>query len=176
MMHEKIYIRLAAIADAETLSKLSAQTFYEAFAASNTKEDMEKHLLEYYSQEKLAMELADELVVFMLAYYNGELAGYVKVSEHARPEEEKELEAPIELERIYSLQQTIGKGVGSALMQAAIDYAKAKQKKTLWLGVFQQNELAISFYKKWGFEIYSEHIFVVGNDPQTDWLMKKALQ
>jgi diamine N-acetyltransferase len=175
MLNERIVIRRATFADADALSQLSAQTFYEAFAAFNTKEDMAMHLQQYYSKEKIESELIDAQVVFLLAYYNGELAGYVKISEHRSPAEDKELEAPFELERIYSIQRTIGKGIGSALMQATIDLAKSKQKKTLWLGVWQQNEIAIAFYKKWGFEIYGEHVFVVGTDPQMDWLMKKAL-
>lgn len=174
-MSEKIIIREAGLNDAEALSQLSAQTFYEAFAAFNTKEDMDMHLAAYYAKDKIFEELRDELVVFLLAYYDNELAGYVKISEHRSPDEDAELDAPMELVRIYSLNKTIGKGIGSALMQATIDFAKSKQKKTLWLGVWQQNETAIAFYKKWGFEIYGEHVFVVGTDPQMDWLMKKAL-
>jgi ribosomal protein S18 acetylase RimI-like enzyme len=175
MQNERIIIRRAIEEDAELLSQLSAQTFYEAFAAFNTQEDLSMHLQQYYAKEKLAEELCDEQVLFLLAYYEEELAGYVKISEHPSPDEEKDLDTPIELQRIYSLQKTIGKGIGSALMQATIDYAKSKNKKTLWLGVWQTNETAIAFYKKWGFEIYSDHVFVLGSDPQMDWLMKKAL-
>jgi ribosomal protein S18 acetylase RimI-like enzyme len=175
MLNERITIRRANVEDVDALSQLSAQTFYEAFGAFNTKENMALHLKEYYAIEKLINELRDELVVFLLAYYDNELVGYVKISEHLTPAEDAGLDTPIELQRIYSLQKTIGKGIGSALMQATIDYVKSKNKKTLWLGVWQTNEIAIAFYKKWGFEIYSDHVFVLGTDPQMDWLMKKAL-
>lgn len=175
MQKERIIIRRAIEEDAELLSQLSAQTFYEAFGAFNTKEDMAMHLKEYYAIEKLINELRDELVVFLLAYYDHELVGYVKISEHPCATEEAGLDTPIELQRIYSLQKAIGKGIGSALMQATVNYARSKNKKTIWLGVWQTNEIAIAFYKKWGFEIYSDHVFVLGTDPQMDWLMKKAL-
>jgi len=33
----------------------------------------------------------------------------------------------------------------------------------------------IQFYRKWGFEKFSSHVFMLGGDAQTDWLMKKEL-
>ncbi len=166
-------ITKAIAADAMQLADISRITFYEAFADQNTEADLVLHLKEYYSIEKMEAELQDPMVCFFLAYCDGELVGYLKMSRHPKPKEEISLDAPIELERIYTLNKMIGKGVGKLLMQTAIAYAMEMDKKTIWLGVFQKNETAISFYKKWGFEIYSEHEFVVGNDIQTDWLMKK---
>ncbi len=168
-------ITKANVDDAMQVAAISRTTFYEAFAADNTEADMELHLNQYYSVEKMKAELQDPLACFFLAYSNNELIGYLKMSLHAKPKEEISLDAPIELERIYSLKKMIGKGVGKLLMQTAIAFAKEKEKKTMWLGVFQKNETAILFYKKWGFEIYGEHEFVVGKDVQTDWLMKKLL-
>lgn len=168
-------ISKANINDAFQLAHISRTTFYEAFAADNTEADMELHLNEYYSIEKMKAELQDPLVSFFLAFYNKDLVGYLKMSRHVKPEEDASLNLPIELERIYSLKKMIRKGVGKLLMQTAITYAQENSNKTIWLGVFQKNERAIAFYKKWGFEIYVEHEFVVGKDKQTDWLMKKLL-
>ena len=69
----------------------------------------------------------------------------------------------------------IGKGVGKKLMEASIDIAKEKGKKALWLGVWENNQRAIDFYTKWGFQKFSEHAFMLGNEIQTDWLMKKPV-
>ncbi len=168
-------ISKASSNDALQLAHISRTTFFEAFADQNTEADMELHLNEYYSIEKMKAELQDPLVSFFLAYCNKELVGYLKMSRHQKPEEDASLNLPLELERIYSLNKMIGKGVGKLLMQTAIAYAQENGNKTIWLGVFQKNETAISFYKKWGFEIYGEHEFVVGKDIQTDWLMKKQL-
>jgi ribosomal protein S18 acetylase RimI-like enzyme len=60
-------------------------------------------------------------------------------------------------------------------MQQCIDIALEKEKELLWLGVWEHNHRAIGFYKKWGFEKFSTHTFMLGNDAQTDWLMKKEL-
>lgn len=81
----------------------------------------------------------------------------------------------IEIARIYAVRHFIGKGTGSALMQKCIDIAKEMNREVVWLGVWEHNKLAIDFYSKWGFEKFGEHVFVLGNDPQTDWMMKKIL-
>jgi diamine N-acetyltransferase len=53
--------------------------------------------------------------------------------------------------------------------------AKENGFDLIWLGVWEHNVRAQAFYKHMGFEKFSSHIFMVGNDPQTDFLMKKNL-
>lgn len=38
-----------------------------------------------------------------------------------------------------------------------------------------KNKRAFEFYLKWGFEIFSSQVFLLGNDVQKDWVMKKNL-
>ena len=169
-----ISILIATINDAEIIAAISSKTFYDSFAAQNTKEDVDKHLEEYYNVAKMKEELTDTKNIFLLAYYEEALVGYAKMREDAK-EESKSLLQPIEIERIYSVKNMIGKGVGKALMQECLAIAKQKNKETIWLGVWEKNLAAISFYTKWGYEKFGQHIFVVGNDPQTDLLMKKKI-
>ena len=81
----------------------------------------------------------------------------------------------IEIARIYALKKSIGKGVGRELMQKCISIAREMNRDIIWLGVWEKNERAIQFYRKWGFEKFAEHEFILGNDVQTDWLMYKRL-
>jgi ribosomal protein S18 acetylase RimI-like enzyme len=90
-------------------------------------------------------------------------------------EEAKDLECPIEIERIYSKKEMIGKGVGKMLMERCLAVAAGNKRKEIWLGVWEYNDKAIEFYKRWGFEKFGEHHFPVGLDLQTDWLMKKRI-
>lgn len=169
-----ISIRYASIADAELVAEISRQTFYETFAAKNSKENMDMHMAQYYTLEKIQAELNDPCNIFLLAYSDNRLAGYAKMNDHIK-EEAKELENPIEIERIYSIKEMIGKGIGKKLMETCLDIAREKNKIEIWLGVWEFNYRAIEFYTHWGFEKSGEHNFPVGNDPQTDWLMKKKL-
>ncbi len=173
-MRPNISIQIATINDAEIIAAISSQTFYDSFAAQNTKEDVEKHLQECYNLSTMQEELADANNIFLLAYEKEHLVGYAKLREEAK-EESKDLAQPIEIERIYSVKNMIGKGIGKALMQKCVAIAKEKNKQTIWLGVWEKNLPAIAFYERWGFEKFGDHIFVVGDDPQTDLLMKKKI-
>jgi ribosomal protein S18 acetylase RimI-like enzyme len=169
-----VSIRLATPADAGLIADLSRQTFYDAFAADNTPEDMDKFMNEQFAREKLMAEVEDPSSIFLLAMMEHEVAGYARLREVVNPPELGDKPA-IEIARIYAATNTIGKGAGSALMQHCLAIAQEKKKELVWLGVWEHNQRAIVFYTKWGFRKFGEHLFVVGNDPQTDWLMKKEL-
>lgn len=81
----------------------------------------------------------------------------------------------LEIARIYAVSSMIGKGIGSVLMEKSIEIAKEKEKKCVWLGVWQENQRAIDFYTRWGFEKFASHDFILGDDVQKDWLMKKMI-
>ena len=172
-MHS-ITIRYATVADAELIADMSRQTFYETFAISNTKEDMDKYMNEQFTKEALINEVGTTGNIFLLAFDGQEAVGYVRMRDGETLPELKTSRA-IEIARIYVVQSCIGKGVGKALLQKCIDYAIRQHKEIIWLGVWEKNEKAITFYTKSGFKKFSEHPFVLGNDVQTDWLMKKQL-
>ena len=169
-----VNIRIANKDDAALIADLSRTTFYETFAGQNPRENMDKFMNEQFTREKLMKEVGAANNIFLVAEIEGETVGYARMREVPNPRELNGLSA-IELARIYSVQSRIGKGVGSALMKKCIEVAQQEKKQVLWLGVWEKNQHAISFYERWGFEKFSEHEFVLGDDVQTDWLMKKAL-
>ncbi|WP_326929924.1 MULTISPECIES: N-acetyltransferase [Citrobacter freundii complex] len=67
-----------------------------------------------------------------------------------------------------------GKGFAQALMQKCFAEFEAKGSDPVWLGVWEHNPRAISFYRKLGFTEVGEHIFQVGSDPQRDIIMKRS--
>jgi ribosomal protein S18 acetylase RimI-like enzyme len=68
-----------------------------------------------------------------------------------------------------------GLGVAQALMDAALEAARARGAGTVWLGCGSANPRAAAFYRKYGFERVGEHTFVLGADAQTDWLLARPL-
>jgi len=170
----EIIIKEATTADAALIADLSRQTFYEAFAGDNTKENMDQFMNESFNRQKLIEEVGAEGSVFLLAYQHDEAVGYARMRETTNPLL-TENERAIEIARIYALQKSVGKGVGKALMQQCINKAKERGAGLIWLGVWEKNHKAIAFYTKWGFEKFGDHVFMLGNDAQTDWLMKKSL-
>jgi diamine N-acetyltransferase len=167
-------IRYATKKDDELIADISRQTFYETFAADNTKEDMDKFLKEQFTKGKLMLEVGATENTFLMAYYNGEIAGYIKLREARAPRSLGTTNA-MEVARLYAMKHLIGKGAGKVLMQSGIEIAKEKNKEMIWLGVWEKNQRAIDFYTKWGFEKFDEADFLLGNDVQKDWLMRKHL-
>ena len=170
---QAISVRTAHANDAALIAQMSRKTFYDAFAKDNSAADMEKFMSEQFTEEALMAEVGATGNIFLLAYSGGEPAGYVRMR-HAT-DAALGTDNALEIARIYAINSFVGKGVGSALMQVCVDTAVSLHKAVLWLGVWEHNKSAIAFYTKWGFEKFGEHDFLLGNDLQTDWLMKRVL-
>jgi diamine N-acetyltransferase len=172
---DKFIIRPLTDADAAMLRKLSIDTFVDTYAVYNTPENMQLHLQQHFSKEKILAEMHDKTNYFFAAFDNDKPAGYVKLRTGKENPEELTGRKHIELERIYAVKACQGMGVGYRMIQYCLDFASVKGYEVLWLGVWNQNIKAFEFYKKCGFEIFGEHVFMLGTDEQTDWLMKKEL-
>ncbi len=174
-----ITIRPAAIADAAALSRLGAATFRETFEGENRPEDMARYLADAFSPEQQAAEIADPASTVLVAEDHAgsedrELIGYAHLVSGPAPEAIPGAE-PFELKRLYVARAWHGQRVAQALMNAAIDAARRRGAKTLWLGVWERNPRAVAFYAKYGFTRVGEHTFRLGADLQTDWLLSRPL-
>jgi ribosomal protein S18 acetylase RimI-like enzyme len=169
----RITVREATTEDAALIADLSRQTFYDTFAADNNPADMQKFMNEQFTMESLIDEVGAPGNIFLLAYADEEVAGYARLREKSEPL--LNYIPSLEIARIYAITNMIGKGIGKKLMEASIDRARIMQKEIIWLGVWEKNQRAIEFYERFGFEKFAEHDFVLGDDVQKDWLMKKQL-
>ena len=167
-------IRKINIDDLEALRNLSIQTFKETFEEVNTEEDMQKYLDENLSIEKLKTELENPNSEFYFAENNDEILGYLKLN-FKDAQTEKLEENHFEIERIYVLKAFLGQKIGQILFDKAIEIGREKNLEYVWLGVWEENHRAIRFYEKNGFEIFGKHDFVLGEDVQTDLLMKMKI-
>ncbi|HTK38245.1 MAG TPA: GNAT family N-acetyltransferase [Pyrinomonadaceae bacterium] len=171
-----ITIREASVNDAQALTALSYTTFWDAFAhhPKNAPDDLAHYMRQAFNVEQITRELEDPQAIFLIAEIDGEMAGYAKlVTSNIEPG--IAAEQPIELNRLYSQQKFLGKGVGQALMDACFEKAKQNEHDIIWLGVWEYNPRAQRFYEKNGFRVVGKHTFVLGSDPQTDLLMQKEI-
>ena len=171
---DKLVIRRGTIEDAEMLAELGARTFSETFAVDNKAENMSAYLASAFSAAQQAAELADFHTTFRIAERNGVAVGYAMLRAGNEYDSITGV-GPVELVRLYVARESLGSGVGSSLMQACIDEAKHEGFGTLWLGVWEHNHRAQSFYRKWNFREVGTHIFHLGDDPQTDLLMQRSI-
>ena len=160
--------------DIDLLKSIAQQTFIETFAEVNTAADMAKYMAEKFSNEMLLAELSNQGSEFYFAQLDKRIIGYLKINS-GQAQTEIPHEHALEIERIYVLQEFHGKKIGQLLYEKALDIARLKKVRFIWLGVWEENFRAISFYQKHGFVAFDKHIFRLGNDEQTDIMMKKNI-
>ncbi|MBK8546925.1 MAG: GNAT family N-acetyltransferase [Saprospiraceae bacterium] len=170
-----INIQKVTIDNIDQLQKLADRHFFETFASGNTEENMRNYLEEGFSKEKLTAELNDNNAEFYFATFNNNVIGYLKVN-FGQSQTELQDDRALEIERIYVLKEFHGKSVGQLLYDKAIQIARQKRVDYVWLGVWEENPRAINFYRKNGFVEFDKHVFKLGNDEQTDIMMKMKLE
>ena len=168
------FIRKAGLEDLELLQTIGRLTFAETFAAFNSAENLTQYLEHSFSPDKLTIELTNEASAFYFAEHDGQVIGYLKIN-FGQAQTELNDEHALEIERIYVLKQYHGKKVGQLLYEKAIQIALEMKKQYVWLGVWEENHRALQFYKKNGFVEFDRHIFKLGDDAQTDIMMKLML-
>ncbi|MGI6153226.1 MAG: GNAT family N-acetyltransferase [Christensenellaceae bacterium] len=161
--------------DLAQLCKIADQTYRETFEAHNTRADMDAYTAQAFSARQLALELACPYSAFFFATEGGMPVGYLKLND-GPAQTEPDMDGSVEIERIYTLRAYHGKGLGRRILDHAIGCAVEKAKAFLWLGVWEHNHRAIRFYEKNGFTCFGKHPFLLGEDVQTDLLMRKNLR
>lgn len=167
-------ITLVSIEDYKSVQLIGRETFYETFAESNSEEDMQKYLSDSFSDNQVKAELSNKESLFFIAWEDNTPIGYLKIN---IGEAQTELQDPLalEIERIYVKATHHGKKIGQKLYDKAFEIAEQTNKKSIWLGVWEENPRAIRFYEKNGFVAFDKHIFRMGKDEQTDIMMRKIL-
>lgn len=164
-------IRKLNISDLENLQKISIQTFRETFEDVNTEENMKKYLTEKLSLSQLKSELENPNSEFFFAENENKILGYLKLN-FKNAQTEKVDENHLEIERIYVLKEFFHLKIGQILFDKALEIGRKKKLEFVWLGVWEENHRAIRFYEKNGFKVFGKHDFLLGEDVQTDLLMK----
>lgn len=160
--------------DLDKLKHLSRRTFYSTFADLNTPENMQLYSELHFSDGQLRSEIVNPDSKFFLAFYEGEAQGYIKIN-RGMAQTVLPNDRGYEIERIYVDQLLKGRGIGKLFLEKTIQLAKESGADYIWLGVWEHNTSAIRFYERNGFLAYSQHFFQLGDDVQTDILMKLSL-
>ena len=170
----KIEIKKASLSELEALQIISIQTFTETFAEVNTAENMDNYIQNHFSTEQLSTEVNNPNSHFFIAYSDTEPIGYLKLN-FGKAQTEVINDHALEIHRIYVSQSFHGKKVGQLLLDKVIEIAQQNSVEYVWLGVWEENHRALRFYTKNGFVTFDTHVFILGDDEQTDLLMKLEL-
>lgn len=172
---ESIVLKKVFSADVAQLQQIAIKTFNEAYDANNSEQNMEDYIASSFTEKKLHAEISDPNSIFYFAMLGNDIIGYLKVNLGASQTELKDSNA-LEVERIYVMKAYYGKQVGQALFDKVIEIARLRSVEYIWLGVWEENPRAIRFYEKNGFVAFDTHVFNLGDEEQTDIMMKLRIE
>lgn len=167
-------VRIAQPSDASALAHLAESTFRDTFAAVNTAANMDAHCRAHYGAEVQRREIADAAMLTFVAEHDDGLVGYAQLRFGSAPACVAG-DTPGEIQRLYVHRDWHGRGIAQELMRASLDALRERGSDVAWLGVWEHNPRAIAFYRKFGFVEVGDHVFQVGDDPQRDLVMMRAM-
>ena len=170
----RINITTACAEHASVLAGLGAQTFCQSYGAALEEEALKAYVDEVFPLERIQRELVDPEIHYLIAWVGGVICAYAKLVASPLPECLKAEDA-VELQRLYVVPEHWGQGVGSRLMTSLIDLAATRAYGHMWLRVWQENQRAIEFYRKWAFSSVGSDTYHVGACSETVLIMVKGL-
>ena len=151
----------------------------EAFGPPHNPADLvEAYIQSAITEPQLAVELTDPTAWFFVVETPDQMpVGYAKLRRATPPRRmpRPHRQNAVEIQRIYLLQSQTGQGAGRQLMNFCLDWARLSGYEAVWLGVWERNERALTFYRKMGFERFGFHYFLFGSERQRDFWLYKVL-
>ena len=170
-----VAVRAASRDDAAALAEFAARVFDEVFGPGNDPGDMASYLAEAFGPDIQRAEIAAPGAIVLIAETRGgNMAGYLHIAASTTPACVSGANA-VELKRLYVDPALHSRGVGKALLDEGLSRARAAGAGTVWLGVWEHNTRAQKFYRREGFTRVGEHVFLLGADAQTDWIMQRSI-
>ena len=169
-----IAYRNAIPADGPELAAMAKRSFTDTFGTLYRPEDLAVFLDQTFGEKGLSAQLSDPVFTVRVAVDDaGEIVGFAKIGPVAFPGDWPA--TAIELYQLYVRGDQHGAGVGPALMDWAIATARADARTEMILSVYVDNARAIRFYQRYGFVEIGRYVFMVGEQPDDDRIMKLVL-
>ncbi|MEM7103395.1 MAG: GNAT family N-acetyltransferase [Bacteroidota bacterium] len=171
----KITFRQADIGDLDDVVAIGRETFMVTYSGKNTVEEITRHLDVSFHPDRIKAEILNPESTWFFAELESEIAGFIKLNigkaQTNNPEDNN-----LEVEKIYLRKNFQGKGLGRAMMDMAVERARAQKVDSVWLGVWEKNPEAIAFYKHYGFRQDGFHPFIFDGELVNDLLMRLDLE
>lgn len=160
--------------DAPDLADIGRDTFVETFGDLYPASDLKRFLDETYTPEIMRADIADPQVEVRIAFSGRRLVAYCKIGPVKLPIDTGP-EPALELHRVYVYRARQGVGVGRILLTWAIERARKRGARNLFLGVWENNDRAIALYESRGFEKVGTYKFKVGDTQDDEIIMRLKL-
>jgi diamine N-acetyltransferase len=159
--------------DAAALAAFARENWTSTFAHVNyPPADLAAYLAKSFGREIQRAEIVDSESRYRLAFDDEGLVGFCMMGALTLPVEDAR---GVELHRLYVAPRAKGAGVADALMDDCLAWARGKGASALYLSVWENNERAQRFYRRYGFADHSAWDFMVGKTADRDLIWRLAL-
>lgn len=161
----------ADVSHTAIIATIGKKSFRNAFERLfKCKEELFEYLEHTYDPVKLAKSIRKENNIYLLAFKDGEPAGFVKIKKHSLNDQIESV-AQMELQKIYVLPEHHGSGIGTALLKEVKELAREIYPDYIWLDTHISNENAIRLYEKNGYKKMGNYFFTIGTQTFEYYLM-----
>ena len=173
-------MRVARSDEAAALAELAAATFPLACPPHTSAEAITDFIRMVLSPENFASYLADpDRLLLVTDDSTGTLTGYTMLvfGEPADADAAAaiRIRPTVELSKCYVRAEAHGTGTAAALMSATLDAARERGAAGSWLGVNEENDRALRFYGKHGYQRVGTKHFLVGTRYEDDYVLERPL-
>jgi diamine N-acetyltransferase len=161
-------IRAAEPGDVPALSALAKRTWADAFG-DGVSADVEASELEEGRSEAYFAGASREKTI-LVAEENGVLLGYVEFGDVTIPEVQAR-PGDQSVHRLYVETALQGRGLGRALLEAALQHPRLANASRVFLDVWDENRRAVRLYESVGFQRVGTTRFTIGAEVMEDAVM-----
>lgn len=150
----------ATISDFKLLTDLGKQTFIESHGKSALKSDIDFYIGEKYTYKTFQEELRNPDNIYHIIYCEAQPIGFSKIILNS-PTPNIPMDNVTKLDRLYLLKDFYKLKKGLELFNFNVELSKSNNQAGIWLFVWKENERAVNFYMKNGFQVIGSYDFQI---------------
>ncbi|MRI34028.1 N-acetyltransferase [Endozoicomonas sp. OPT23] len=167
-------IRKATKEDAANIAALSIQVWLHTYATDGVRDKISNYVLKAFSVEAIEDNIASENEHYFLFTDGEHLLGYTLLNSSVDlSSSDVDL---VEMSRLYVQEHHHGKGIGSQLINKAMEWCSENNKAGLWLTVYHKNLRAIRFYQHHGFVHDSDTWFELDDERHVNHIYERHVE
>jgi N-acetylglutamate synthase-like GNAT family acetyltransferase len=143
-----VTVREATGADLEAILDVAEAAWYAAYGATLDSSTIAAALDEYYAPDLVEGAIEHDAIVFHVADIDGEVVGFASAEQTWADE--------VELHALYVHPDRWGEGIGSALLDRIVAWAREQDGDRIACGVLADNAVGTGFFEAVGFTSEAE--------------------
>ncbi|MDA8129833.1 MAG: GNAT family N-acetyltransferase [Betaproteobacteria bacterium] len=140
--------------DIDAVSALARTVWQATYSALISQAQIDAMLSDRYAADRIRAQLDDPRHAWWIARRDASAVGFA----HAALDG-----ADCKLDKLYVHPARQRQGIGTAMLKAALDWARQHRCRRLWLQVNRGNAQALAAYRKYGFRIVESRVFDIGH-------------